>query len=178
MKSENHDYAEGRFSFVLRAKILALTAAVLLLGATGVIVYFNPDFGVVKIKADSGNAVVLAEIADSQQKWETGLMYRESLATDRGMLFIFPSTLSRTFTMENTFIPLDIIFIAGDGTILYIYENARPGSGPVYTSPPSRYVLEVNGGFCTAKGIKVGDKINIGLYRHPYRYARAITYGQ
>ena len=148
---------------------MAMAAIIMLLAGYGVMSLFGQSYGVVKFQADGGSTTIITEIADSQQKWETGLMYRDNLPSDRGMLFLFPSLFPRAFTMENTHIPLDIIFISGDGTILDIYPSAQPESRMLYTSP-CFYAVEVNGGFCKEQGIRVGDKVKIGLYRHPARY--------
>src|SRR5690606_33756069 len=66
------------------------------------------------------------EIADTPYEWETGLMYRESMEENQGMLFIYPNAAPRSFYMKNTYIPLDIIFMTSDTIVLNIKENAQP----------------------------------------------------
>ncbi|MEH6538222.1 MAG: DUF192 domain-containing protein [Psychroserpens sp.] len=100
------------------------------------------------------------EIADDEYSTQTGLMYRKSMATNQGMLFIFPDIDYRSFYMKNTEIGLDIIYIAEDKTIVSIQKNAKPFDE---TSLPSegqaKYVLEVNSGLSDEWTLEKGDKI-------------------
>ncbi len=102
------------------------------------------------------------EIADTDAKREKGLMYRKKMAQNRGMLFVFPEERRQNFWMKNTEIPLDIIFVNADSMIVHIAENARPYS---LKSIPSfeytKYVVEVNAGFCKKHLIKTGIYIKI-----------------
>jgi uncharacterized protein len=108
----------------------------------------------------SARATVRVEIADSQGKREFGLMYREHLDQDAGMIFIFGKPSHLSFWMKHTEIPLDMIFAGADRKILGIVENATPLSenslGP---DGDSQYVLEVKGGFCKRHGVKAGDSL-------------------
>jgi len=119
----------------------------------------------VEIYAADNKILVNVEIADDSQEWAQGLMFRKNLDENSGMLFIFPDEQTRGFWMKNTLIPLDIIFVSSNLTIIDIKENFGPcETDPcqVYTSKaPAKYVLEVNGGFVEKKGIKVGDRIKI-----------------
>jgi uncharacterized membrane protein (UPF0127 family) len=105
------------------------------------------------------------EIADDEYTTQTGLMYRSSMANNQGMLFVFPDTDFRSFYMKNTEIPLDIIFIAEDRTIVSIQKNAQPMSElPLPSNAPAKYVLEVNAGLSDEWGLNQGD--NIQFYKH------------
>ena len=87
-------------------------------------------------------------------------MYRKALPKGRGMLFIFSADSQRRFTMKNTFIPLDMIFIDRDRKIVGWIENTKPLTpGPYSIEKPSRFVLEVNAFFCRQYGLAVGDVI-------------------
>ena len=89
-----------------------------------------------------------------------GLMFREKLGPYEGMLFDFYKEAPVSFWMKNTLIPLDMIFIAADGTIRSIHANAVPHSTETIPSQfPVRAVLEINGGSARLLGIKPGDKI-------------------
>ena len=89
-----------------------------------------------------------------------GLMFREKLGPYEGMLFDFYKEAPVSFWMKNTLIPLDMIFIAADGTIRSIHANAVPHSTETIPSQfPVRAVLEINGGSAKLLGIKPGDKI-------------------
>jgi len=104
------------------------------------------------------------EIADDPAERSRGLMFRTEMADDAGMLFIYAREQVASFWMKNTFIPLDMLFIADDGTILQIAPDAEPHSlDPVRSDMAVRAVLEIKGGLSAALGIEIGDKI--ALYR-------------
>ena len=101
--------------------------------------------------------VELAKTFNEQQK---GLMFRSHLEEFEGMLFIFSGDSIRKFWMKNTLIPLDMIFISRTFHIVGIVKNATPKTlSPRYVSYPSRYVLEVKGGFSDRNGIESGDQV-------------------
>jgi len=121
----------------------------------------------VRISAEDGTskAVVRVEIAYTPAARELGLMYRQRLGENAGMLFIFKQAQRLTFWMKNTEIPLDLIFAGTDGTVEGIVANAEPFSErELSVAGKSQYVLEVNGGFARRHGIKPGDRLNfIGI---------------
>ena len=104
-----------------------------------------------------------AEIADTPEKIKNGLMYRESLGENEGMLFIFDREKETSFWMKNTLIPLDIIFLNKDKEIVNIFENAMPCKTEeceLYPSVhPAKYVIEVNAGFVEKNRIEVGERV-------------------
>ncbi len=100
------------------------------------------------------------EIADTDEKRELGLMYRNKMAENQGMLFIFPVEGQQSFWMHNTIISLDMIFVNASMEIVKIQKNTTPYSDQSYPSvKPAKYVIEVNAGYCDRHGIKEGDKI-------------------
>ncbi len=100
------------------------------------------------------------EIADTPEDRERGLMFRYELAADAGMLFLFDETAEVAFWMRNTYIPLDLLFIAEDGSIVNIAERVVPRSLTLLPSAgPVRSVLEVRGGTVARLGIRPGDQI-------------------
>jgi uncharacterized protein len=102
-----------------------------------------------------------AEIANTPNEREVGLMNRSSLSADAGMLFVFPSDTSAAFWMKDTLIPLSIAFVRADGTIVHI-EDMRPQTETNhYSTEPYRYAIEVNVGWFEAQGISAGDKAEI-----------------
>jgi uncharacterized membrane protein (UPF0127 family) len=114
----------------------------------------------VRLSSPKGDVAVDVEIVSTAAQIERGLMYREHLPPDQGMLFLLPEDKVWSFWMHNTLIPLDIIFIAHDLTIAGIVENAEPRSDTLrQVDKPSVYVLEVNGGFCAAHKIGAGAKV-------------------
>lgn len=104
------------------------------------------------------------EVADTPYEWETGLMYRESMEDDQGMLFIYPGESQRNFYMKNTNIPLDIIFYDSDSTVVSYHENAQPmDETSIPSEEPAKFILEVNAGKVQEWNIETGDKIDFTL---------------
>jgi len=100
------------------------------------------------------------EIADDDFRIARGLMFRDSLAENQGMLFIFPDEDYRSFWMKNTSIPLDMIFVDSDMRIIDIHRFTKPFSEENYHSlEPALYVVEVNAGFADKYHLRIGDKI-------------------
>ena len=100
------------------------------------------------------------EIASTPAAQAQGLMYRTELAPDDGMLFVFDTTAPRTFWMQNTYIPLDILFLDDDLKVVKIHSNTKPNQiSEVYPSGiPIRYGLETNGGWAKTVGVEEGDQ--------------------
>jgi uncharacterized membrane protein (UPF0127 family) len=100
------------------------------------------------------------EVARTPEEQAQGLMNRASLAPDRGMIFPQVPPRQASFWMKNTLIPLDIIFVRGDGTIANIAENTIPLSlDPVVSIEPVALVLELAGGRTAELGIRAGDRV-------------------
>ena len=107
-----------------------------------------------------GPVRIRLELALTPEAQERGLMYRSSLPEDQGMLFVFPEDTDHSFWMKNTLIPLDMLFIAADGTVVGLHANATPlSTAPIGVGRPSRYVLEVPGGSAARRGIAAGDRV-------------------
>jgi uncharacterized membrane protein (UPF0127 family) len=125
------------------------------------------DFGMGKliIKTQAGEEIKLdIKVADSQDEHAQGLMRIKELGEYSGMLFIFDREENRKMWMENTYIPLDMLFVNGDKTIFNFKENATPLSREIiYSVGPAKYVVELNGGFVKKHGIKTGDKIEFEI---------------
>jgi hypothetical protein len=112
------------------------------------------------IKSAGGDHVFTVEVVDTDETRARGLMFRQSLAPDAGMLFDFKDTRQTAFWMRNTFIPLDMIFIRADGTVANVHVNAIPQDPTSIPSDgPVMFVLEIPGGRSVELGIKPGDKV-------------------
>jgi uncharacterized membrane protein (UPF0127 family) len=107
------------------------------------------------------------EIADSSEEQALGLMFRDSMPEDQGMLFIFPNEAPRSFWMKNTRIPLDIMYFDKDLKMVSISANAKPcrvSRCPSYPSiAPAKFVLELNAGMASELGVGVGDRLTLDL---------------
>jgi uncharacterized membrane protein (UPF0127 family) len=102
-------------------------------------------------------AIELARTSDQQRQ---GLMFRQKLAADAGMLFLYDPPRPAAMWMMNTLIPLDMLFIGADGRIVNIRERAVPGSTETIESAgPVRAVLELNGGTVARLKLKPGDRV-------------------
>jgi hypothetical protein len=107
-----------------------------------------------------GSVKLTVEVADDPFERSLGLMYRDYLPEDRGMLFVYPDEQYRAFWMKNTKIPLSIAFADAEGLIVGIMDMAVDDGAVRYRSPgPARYALEVNRGWFVRRGIKAGDII-------------------
>jgi uncharacterized protein len=119
------------------------------------------------IEIVSGNGVHAFDVrlATNDAERERGLMFVKSLPEGQGMLFDFKRDQPVSFWMHNTYIPLDMMFIAGDGRIMHIVENAKPLSDDLIPSQyPVRAVLEVIGGTAEKLGIKTGDHVSGSIF--------------
>jgi hypothetical protein len=115
----------------------------------------------VVVETSAGDRLrVDVEIARTEPERRKGLMDRASLPENAGMLFIFDETSVHSFWMKDTLVPLDMIFVDEEGRIVGIVESAAPGTLAARTvGAPSRYVLEVNGGWARARGVRAGDRV-------------------
>jgi len=104
-------------------------------------------------------AVVRAEIAETQEDRNKGLMYRKELPDGKGMLFVFEYDHVLSFWMKNTYIPLSIAFIAHDGKIIDIKDMYPHDTTSVLSSRSARYALEVPRGWFSRAGVREGDTV-------------------
>ncbi|WP_067150478.1 DUF192 domain-containing protein [Pseudotamlana agarivorans] len=100
------------------------------------------------------------EIADTDFDIQTGLMYRNSMQKNQGMLFVFDDEQERFFYMKNTKIPLDLVYIAANKKIVSFQENAKPfDESSLPSNVPAQFVLEINAGLVNIWNLKIGDSI-------------------
>lgn len=117
------------------------------------------------IATEDDAVMFTVEIVDTEELRARGLMFRQRLPEDRGMLFDFQEPRPVSMWMKNTYIPLDMLFIRKDGTIAYIAENTVPKSlDPVGVSEPVLAVLELAAGVTKKHGIRAGDKVYHRLF--------------
>jgi uncharacterized membrane protein (UPF0127 family) len=110
------------------------------------------------IQSETGDHSFTVEVVDTPELRAKGLMFRMNLEPDAGMLFDFEEDRQVAFWMQNTFIPLDMLFITSDGTIQNIAVNAVPhDTTSIPSRGPVRFVLEIPGGRAVELGIKPGD---------------------
>ncbi len=109
----------------------------------------------------SGRIITIrAEVADTKQLRRRGLMHRQRLPRGQGMLLLWDRPGFAALWMKNTLIPLDMVFMDGDGVIIYIHENARPGDlRPISAGRSTLAVLEIAAGEAKRLGLKIGDRV-------------------
>ena len=151
----------------MRAIVFRLAAAfafVLVLMALVGVTAQSAEPDSLEIVTSTGRHPFQIEIANNDATRERGLMDRRYMAADHGMLFEFDREAPVAFWMKNTYISLDMIFIAPSGVVTHIVADAEPLSERVIPSGgPCVAVLELNGGTAASIGLKVGDKVH-----HPF----------
>lgn len=106
------------------------------------------------------------ELAKTDFEIQTGLMYRESMQRNQGMLFVFPEIRERYFYMKNTRFPLDLIFLDHNKTVVSFQENAQPlDESSLPSNALAQFVLEVNAGLAEEWLLEVGDKMDYFEYK-------------
>jgi uncharacterized protein len=113
------------------------------------------------IETESGRHSFATEIADTDPARARGLMFRRHLPADHAMLFIWGAPIEAAMWMKNTFIPLDMLFVVGDGRVVHVVANTTPHSLAVITAgQPVRAVIELAGGTAARLGIKTGSRVH------------------
>lgn len=121
--------------------------------------------GELTIVTANGRHKFAVELATTPAQLEQGLMFRQSLAPEAGMLFDFKTPSPVSMWMKSTFIPLDMLFIDAQGRVINIAERTVPGSlEPVSAAAPARAVLELNGGTAARLGIRPGDRVLFPIF--------------
>lgn len=135
-------------------------AAVAAMAAVSLPLAACSDESSLTIHSATGDHTFNIEIVDTPESRAQGLMYRQELAPDAGMLFDFFEDRDVSFWMRNTFIPLDMIFITGEGVVRNVHVNARPHDPTgIPSDGPVQFVLEIPGGRSVELGIEAGDTV-------------------
>ena len=116
------------------------------------------------LRLSAGIHVITAEVAQSADERATGLMFREQMAPNAGMLFVFPAPFAHCFWMRNTVLPLSIAFIADDGTVVSIADMKPKSTDSHCAAKPVRFALEMNQGWFARRGIKPGMRLHGGPF--------------
>jgi uncharacterized membrane protein (UPF0127 family) len=110
--------------------------------------------------ADGATHTLTVEVATTADQLRDGLMFRQKVAADAGMLFVFPQAQLTSFWMKNTLIPLDMLFIRADGSLAKIHANAQPHDETSISSGEAvKAVLEINGGRAQELGITTSSRL-------------------
>ena len=137
-------------------KHLALAAAFV---ACAAFAQDQPQMNLPRVKINAGMHIIDAQVASAPIERETGLMFRQEMPQQEGMLFVFEYPAQQCFWMKNTLLPLSVAFVHDDGRIENIDEMAPQTLDSHCSGAPVRYVLEMNKGWFAKKGIKAGFKL-------------------
>ncbi|OGA13378.1 MAG: hypothetical protein A3G25_04480 [Betaproteobacteria bacterium RIFCSPLOWO2_12_FULL_63_13] len=118
------------------------------------------------IRLNAGIHVIRAEVANTFETRARGLMYREALGPNQGMLFVFPRLERHCMWMKNTPLPLSVAFIDDDGEVISLSEMAPHTENSHCAARPVRFALEMTTGWFESRGIRAGGKL-LGLERAP-----------
>lgn len=119
----------------------------------------------ITVEGGGVSARLTVELARTSQEQQKGLMYRQALPEDEGMLFLFEDDRAGGFWMKNTYVPLDIAYLAADGTVLEIIPGKPLDETILTPAQPYRMVLEVNQGWFARHGLGPGDRVVRGRSR-------------
>lgn len=100
------------------------------------------------------------EIADDETERSRGLMFRENMAPDHGMLFVYSEQQQVAFWMKNTILPLDLVFIDASGKVVGVKQGTPYSEAPISPGVPARFVLELNAGTAARIGLDDGDTVH------------------
>jgi len=156
--------------------IAALAATAVLVTAALLAVALRPssdgscDEAIVSFSVGGADISFTCEVADTLQEQRQGLMGRDNLPEDAGMLFVYSEPETLTFWMKDTLIPLDMVFIAENGSVINV-EEALPEPGisdsqltRYYSDGPAKWVVELNLGTCSEHGIGPGTGVGISFF--------------
>ena len=119
----------------------------------------NADLPSVQMKIGSRTFTLF--VADSPEEHRHGLMNRESMPRDHGMIFVFPSEQHRSFWMKDTLIPLDILYVSAAGRVMSVWRMEAKSLRGVPSGAPAKYAIELNAGTAAELGVETGDVLEI-----------------
>jgi uncharacterized membrane protein (UPF0127 family) len=119
----------------------------------------GPQLNLPRVGLTVGMHRIDAQVADTPQSRTIGLMFRQSMATNEGMLFVFEQPATQCFWMKNTLLPLTAAFVADDGTIVNLADMQPQSLDSHCSAQPVRYVLEMHQGWFARRGVKPGTRL-------------------
>jgi uncharacterized protein len=142
-------------------------AALMAFAALGAPAQEAPQMSLPVVQLQAGMHNIRAQVAATPDQRATGLMHRKEMPQHEGMLFVFEQPSPQCFWMKNTLLPLSIAFVADDGTVVNVDEMKPQTLDSHCSSKPVRYVLEMNQGWFTKRGVKAGTKLAGELFKAP-----------
>ena len=125
----------------------------------------GPQMNLPRVELTAGMHRIDAQVAASDAARQTGLMFRQDMPAQEGMLFVFEQPATQCFWMRNTLLPLTAAFVADDGTIVNLADMKPQTDDSHCSAKPVRYVLEMNQGWFAKRGIQAGSKLGGSLFK-------------
>jgi uncharacterized protein len=119
----------------------------------------EPQRNLPRVALTAGMHLIHAQLATTPEQRSTGLMFRTEMPVNEGMLFVFEEPAGQCFWMKNTLLPLTAAFVADDGTIVNLADMKPQTTDSHCSEKPVRYVLEMNQGWFTKRGLKAGMRL-------------------
>lgn len=135
-------------------------AAIITLTASAAAAQDEPQRNLARVDLSAGMHRIDAQVAQTPQERQVGLMHRKEMPAHEGMLFVFEQPAVQCFWMKNTFLPLTAAFVADDGTIVNLADMKPQTTDSHCSTQPVRFVLEMNQGWFAKKGIRAGFKLS------------------
>jgi uncharacterized membrane protein (UPF0127 family) len=146
---------------------IALLSLGLLLGGSAHSQDGSPQTNLEHLKLSAGMHQIDAQLAQTPEQRQIGLMFRKNMPQHEGMIFVFEQPAEQCFWMKNTLLPLTAAFVADDGTIVNLADMKPQTTDSHCSAGPVRYVLEMNKDWFAKKGIKAGTKLHGALFQAP-----------
>jgi uncharacterized membrane protein (UPF0127 family) len=124
----------------------------------------EPQRSLPRVTLTAGMHLIQAQVAATPEQRSIGLMFRQDMPVNEGMVFVFEEPASQCFWMKNTLLPLTAAFVADDGTIVNLADMKPLSEDSHCSSKPVRYVLEMNRGWFAKRGLQAGAKLSGPLF--------------
>ena len=141
----------------MRYRFIVILLAIIIIAVSFIVYRYHSRTITIRV----GDTYLVVEVARTPEARQLGLMYRQRLPEDMGMLFVFDTVGIYTFWMKDTYIPLSIAFITADGRIIDIQDMEPLSLELHFPSQPIRFALEVNRSWFTRHDVKIGDTVYI-----------------
>ncbi|UJW82756.1 DUF192 domain-containing protein [Hydrogenophaga sp. SL48] len=145
-------------------RLLALLAALLVTMSGPAWSRDGPQTNLPRVTLTAGMHLIQAQVATTPEQRSVGLMFRQDMPANEGMVFVFEEPAGQCFWMKNTLLPLTAAFVADDGTIVNLADMKPQTEDSHCSAKPVRYVLEMNQGWFAKRGLKAGAKLSGPLF--------------
>ncbi|MBT9549548.1 MAG: DUF192 domain-containing protein [Hydrogenophaga sp.] len=145
-------------------RLLALLSALLVTVSGPAWSRDGPQTNLPRVTLTAGMHLIQAQVAATPEQRSIGLMFRQDMPANEGMVFVFEEPAGQCFWMKNTLLPLTAAFVADDGTIVNLADMKPQTEDSHCSAKPVRYVLEMNQGWFTKRGLKAGAKLSGPLF--------------